>query len=142
MSEYQLQKYYFVPFNEFKFGKVELLHKLTRLLKAKLFKIILIGLLNIVPVKEAAAQIISNLRRGQAVVFLPPIYYYIQVSSYAVTLRHHHVEDRCFQRLTKCPYLQPLETTPSWYKLVANMINQNLFLLVNLVSYNVSFYWN
>ena len=37
------------------------------------------GLLNIVPVKEAAAQIISNMRRRHAIVFLPPIYYYIQV---------------------------------------------------------------
>jgi hypothetical protein len=39
------------------------------------------GLLNIVPVKEAAAQIISNLRRRHAIVFLPPIYYYIQVEA-------------------------------------------------------------
>ncbi len=31
------------------------------------------------PVKEAAAQIISNMRRRHAIVFLPPIYYYIQV---------------------------------------------------------------
>ena len=37
------------------------------------------GLLNIVPVKDAAKQIISNLRRGHAIVFLPPIYYYIQL---------------------------------------------------------------
>jgi hypothetical protein len=37
------------------------------------------GLLNIVPVKEAAEQIISNLRRQHAIVFLPPVYYYIQV---------------------------------------------------------------